>query len=194
MSKGKKPLTANDVRALAETFDGMRDVDAYLVLDPSSKTGLGIVQQPPGSPAPPNYVLMCHTPNANPKRMHPSAVTITIPQKGTQEVSRPHQKSPAFDSLFWSESSWEKFLRPYYVRFQDQPQFDKMWHDINREMVVALAHDAKSEYTMLTAGKAPTPAILYRDLTGELQVAADYGEFSDYLTTLAKSQIGGPAQ
>jgi hypothetical protein len=183
MGNGNPPLTANDIRAIAETFDGLRDCFAYLVEDATTPTGVKIIPSPP-NPPPPNFVLVCYTKTTVPGRLCPTSVTIAIPNETAQEVSQPHGAVPAFDSLFWSESSWEKFLRPYYARFHEPDDFVAMWNDMTKSFVVALAHDPKSEYTLLPNSEPPTPGVLYTDRAGKLRIAANYAQFKEYLVTL----------
>ena len=120
-------LTANDLRRLAEGADGTRDKDLYFGVQNDSISRLP-VKPPTGT-----YVTV-HTGWNGPGL------------RGTEKVSVTNCNVPdTADAAFTSQSAFEKFALPYYVRTKSIAELKDMLDKFYEEGVVCVYHEPSSE-------------------------------------------------
>ncbi|MGQ0642330.1 MAG: hypothetical protein ACT4P6_16405 [Gemmatimonadaceae bacterium] len=137
------------LRRLGETADGLRDDDLTLVANTHSgeleiitKTDFEADQRRP----PPRYVLIRHIPN---RKREPFAEFARLDFVDKNEKVVGHCCPPA-DALFWTDSSFEKFLYPYYeqVRIFPEENLKLLKQDLRdpakRKFILAVRHDSPS--------------------------------------------------
>lgn len=130
---GKRQLTANDLRRLAEAVDGVRDETAYVVW------GNGGPEVRTQRPASDEVIFECMTRNAEPDRARIAAITLHPPVIASD--GKPLANfARRFDAMFWSEAAVEKFMLPYYVRFSSHAHVDRMRKAFKQKGVVASMH------------------------------------------------------
>jgi hypothetical protein len=166
------------LRALAEEAMGTRNKLICLVGD--NLGGLTMQACDSNGCPPPGAVAMFYTEDYVPGRQAPDKVTITI--------SGQDRTLDGYDTLFWSESSWDKFVKPYYERLMSEEDFDKMWTAVHNPAVVALVHLPKSQYVAMRG-----PAVV-AFLDGEIQVLDSYIELLTILGLLVVPVINGPVK
>ena len=117
------PLSANDVRRLAEALDGFRGDPVRVVLRNGALRWL-----PPGArPLPSDRELFdVQTHDAAPRRPRLGAVRLE------PRVVRPNGEAvddvlDVFDALFWTEPAVSKFVLPYYMRFYSPEDVHALW-------------------------------------------------------------------
>jgi hypothetical protein len=149
-------LTATDLAWLAETADGNRSVDFVLVRDANGKAQLRAkdsMQEGDEVPA----EIKVRTEQTLPDRT--KVVQVTCQAEGHD--LEPLLSADAWDAVFWTESSVEKFLYPYYrsQRLWDS-RMDALQARYNSDPeAVAIAHRAPSYSQILDAKAAHTIAI-----------------------------------
>ena len=140
--------TANDLRRLAEAADGMRgetvclvDAGKYFDVVPSHDVG----DKP--------VILSMLTPNDG---SNLQGATFTISHGGVEYTN------PNVDAIFLSQSAVEKFLLPYYARFQTPRELeqirDRLYHTPG---VVAAVH----EFPTIVMGVSPARAVQFTPST-----------------------------
>ncbi|HEY8309798.1 MAG TPA: hypothetical protein VIG47_04545 [Gemmatimonadaceae bacterium] len=142
---GKRTLTANDLRALAEAADGARDKPAYVVWGddgPELKT-----ERPPAST---EVIFECATNNVVPNRAKLHSITLDPP------VVTSHGKTVTdivtrYDAMFWSEAALEKFVLPYYLGSGKPELVDRIRKAFNHASVVAIMHLPDSSPIILSS-------------------------------------------
>lgn len=124
----------------AEWADGDRDKPLYLVKKgnrPHLTEKLASGEKP---------ILRVRTPNRTPNRKRPK-ITIT----GSDGAQRAIDSD--FDSVFWTESSAEKFLFPYYAvqRLYPPEELDRLRKQfMEDENAIALGHTLRSQFSTIT--------------------------------------------
>ena len=153
---------ATNLSWLAETADGLRGETLYLIIDQDDK--LQIVQESSLGNAKRRLADIC-TPKTRPNRKKVTQVTCKV-ENGKEKILDSTKK---FDAVFWTESSVEKFLYPYYRahRLWDDAKMDEIKNKFDSsDDAVAIAHRAPS--TSLTVDE-PTIAIgVYKEKEKEL--------------------------
>jgi hypothetical protein len=134
---------ATNLSWLAETADGVRDKLLYLIIDDDKK--LQLVQKKLENQ---KELTTIWTPKHRPDRI--PVEEVICKGQGYQEALL---SSKDFDALFWTESSIEKFLYPYYRahRLWDE-QMDRLQEQFETDdYAVAMAHRAPSKSSTLAA-------------------------------------------
>jgi hypothetical protein len=149
-------LTATDIAWLAETADGTRSVDFILVKDAKGDAKLRSQDKlEPGDEV--ATEIKVRTEKTLPSRIPVLQVTCEV--EGHDLMPLPSDEG--WDAVFWTESSVEKFLYPYY-------RSQRLWSatmdalkatfDTDPE-AVAIAHRAPSHSQILDGVAPPTIAI-----------------------------------
>lgn len=155
-------LDASTLRKLAESADGQRNQDLAIFWD----TANGV------------YRVAKRDANIGPKitdvrtaLLQPARTTIPDMVQLKHADGTLHALAPIYDAIFWSESSIEKFVIPYYTRLLSQTELAALWRAHASREVCAILHMEPSiyeEYTgtdtlhLLVAkpGKAMAPDIV----------------------------------
>lgn len=118
------PLTANDVRRLAEALDGYRGDPVQVVLRDGALVWLPNGEQPKTGDRP---LFDVQTKDTNPARPALKAIRlepmVTAPGGGDAV----DDVLTVFDALFWTEAAVSKFVLPYYMRFYSPEDVHKLW-------------------------------------------------------------------
>ncbi|MBL0890042.1 MAG: hypothetical protein IBJ19_05465 [Gemmatimonadaceae bacterium] len=149
-------VTANDLRRVAEAADGMRGATYTLSANAPLRdggTGLGLVPVDPKAPTAPGEIRVT-TPLKAPGKPRPKAVFVQHP--GTGEMI--YVDTEKFDAVFWGEAAIEKFLVPYYVRFQSEGFMQTLREAITNEEIIAVAHEWPSFVDPITDHVLVLPA------------------------------------
>lgn len=149
-------VTANDLRRVAEAADGMRGATYTLSANAPLRdggTGLGLVPVDPKAPTAPGEIRVT-TPLKAPGKPRPKAVFVQHP--GTGEMI--YVDTEKFDAVFWGEAAIEKFLVPYYVRFQSEGFMQTLREAITNEEIIAVAHEFPSIVDPITDHVLVLPA------------------------------------
>jgi hypothetical protein len=146
---------------LAETVDGWRDEKLKLVKHDTD----GLLIRRENEPLGPNEQEVCQieTPSCRPDRVKVETVTL-ITQKGIR-----HQidvQPEGWDTVFWTESSIEKFLFPYY-------HAHRLWDQDLEDLEDAFA--AYPEAFAIRHRAPSTSAIMY-----EIQVGAFFNDHFEW--------------
>lgn len=130
-------LTAGALRRLAEAADGQRDRDLALFWNATDH----------------HYVVAERTAAAGTKiadiRTDSLAPARQVIPEMVQLKHRDGQVLPLdaiYDAAFWSESSIEKFVIPYYARLYSQAELADLWAAHADPTVLALLHMEPSIY------------------------------------------------
>ncbi|MBX9857310.1 MAG: hypothetical protein K2Y26_17400 [Gemmatimonadaceae bacterium] len=141
-------VTANDLRRVAEAADGLRGTTYTLSANAPLRdggTGLGLVPVDPKAPTAPGEIRVV-TPLKAPGKPRPKAVYVQHP--GTGEMI--YIDTEKFDAVFWGEAAIEKFLVPYYVRFQSEGFMQTLREAITNEEIIAIAHEYPTNFDPIT--------------------------------------------
>ncbi|MDQ2890847.1 MAG: hypothetical protein M3R65_09920 [Gemmatimonadota bacterium] len=141
----RRTLTANDLRALAEAADGVRDRPAYVVWGPD---GPELKAEPPSASA--DVIFECATSNIVPNRAKLRSMTIDPPMVTTGGAAVT-DLATLHDAMFWSEAAVEKFVLPYYIRSGGPELAERIRKAFNHPSVIAIAHLPDSAPILLTA-------------------------------------------
>lgn len=125
------PITAGELRRLAETADGARSRDLVLIWDCDTKSYAIVASELAGANP---KLLDIKTTERVPARTRVNGVQIHV--NGLE----PNTLTPEYDALFWSESSVEKFVIPYYSRMLEQADMIELWKAHLDEKVYAFGH------------------------------------------------------
>lgn len=108
------PLTANMLRALAEEADGLRGVDASLVLDPASPNApLKVVKgNPVGGQVLVSRLLTNTEPEFAPREFALTPEPLVVLANTKDDFSK-------CDAIFLTAAAVDKFVVPYYARMRD---------------------------------------------------------------------------
>jgi hypothetical protein len=131
---------ATNLSWLAETADGKRGQTLYLIKDDQDKLQLVTQTELKGR----SWLAVVETPKNRPHRGQVSEVACRGQYEGKDfELELKH---PDYDAVFWTESSIEKFLYPYYRShriWDDKIEQAKRKFD-TYDSAVAMAHRAPS--------------------------------------------------
>jgi hypothetical protein len=139
----KRSLTANDLRALAEAADGIRDKPAYVVwgdAGPELKT-----KRPAAST---EVIFECVTDNIVPHRAKLRSITLE-PSVMTTHGRPVTDIATRYDAMFWSEAAVEKFVLPYYIQSGHPELVDRLRKAFKHASVMAVAHLPESSPLLL---------------------------------------------
>jgi len=134
-------VDASTLRKLAESADGQRDEDLAIFWDTTN----GV------------YRVAKRDANIGPKIID---VRTAMLQPGRQVIpdmvqlkhadGTLHALQPIYDAIFWSESSIEKFVIPYYTRLLTQAELAALWRAHASADVYAILHMEPSIYETYT--------------------------------------------
>jgi hypothetical protein len=184
-------LDSTGLRRLAEMADGGRDEDFYIAVDADRK--MVALREPP-EPGKYKLVVPVHTSGAVPERRGIRKLTATLDDGRTVEIF-PEAGLEVPDAMFWTESSVEKFLVPYYARVHSAAsrvgdEVQKVKDVFNGKVrpyglpshepveVFALVHLPRSEYTATESALLSSLGVLYAVGGGEA-VLTPLPEFVD---------------
>ena len=126
------PITANDLRWLAEKADGLREQHLALVTNDDGK--LDVIkrdQLKPGQPV----ILDVETPDEGPGI--PGDAKIRIEHRGVMYGAGTTLDQA--DAVFVTQSAVEKFVLPYYMRFKSGAQVQALQNMLFRDPLVICA-------------------------------------------------------
>ena len=136
-------LTANQLRALAEAADAMRNRPVSLVLRDGGYLAVTTADVKHGD----REVLRIETEDRlRPGERHP----IDYIYLKTAGMAEPRAVHEVCDALFWSESAVSKFVIPYYARFRPLSDVQALVTAFNRPNVHALGHLPTAESTPMS--------------------------------------------
>jgi hypothetical protein len=179
---------ATNLSWLAETADGMRDVDLALFIDDKQRLQLEKDDVHGTKPS----LATIRTPKYRPFRVPVTEVVcrgkIEVKDDPTKpdiifEQTLPSNKN--YDAVFWTESSVEKFLYPYYRahRLWDETM-DRLQEQFEQDdFAVAIAHQAPSK----SFAVVPTSVEIGVVKDGKLE----WMTVKDYLLTAPRSRSKG---
>ncbi|MEO7366877.1 MAG: hypothetical protein ABIZ36_02910 [Gemmatimonadaceae bacterium] len=151
--KANKMISATDLRTIAENADGTRGEDVYIEAGPGT---LKRIAKPPAGrkPATGRSIIVARTEwNGNGLR-----------GTGTISVTGCKDKVPkTADAVFTSQSSFEKFALPYYVRTMPIPELKKMLSRFYRKGVVCIYHEPGSDSHTASGRRTSGLRILFAD-------------------------------
>lgn len=129
------PITADDLRMLAETADGLQDDDVVLAWS-SEKSQWEIIKRADhvesqgGSPAIP--IRAVPTPGAPPE---PDDVGVKL-TTGSQLQSLREDG----DAIFWTNAAMRKFVLPYYARLMKPDKLVELYENLLDGRTMAAVH------------------------------------------------------
>lgn len=157
MSGEKPTLDAHVLRRLGETADGSRDEDLVLVLrqkDEARSLEIISVKETNSDGALDEVLAHVRTRSVIPDRIRVERVEVTT-SKATFDVCQD------FDAIFWTESSVEKFVFPYYehMRTFDESYLEGLKRDFRDptlgRLIVAIGHRNPSRSVVIEGGCPP---------------------------------------
>ena len=134
-------LNANTLRKLAESADGQRDQDLAIFWDTTN--GVYRVAKRDANIGP--KIADIRTPMLQSGRTTVPDMVQVKHLDGTV-----HPLLPIYDAIFWSESSIEKFVIPYYTRLLTQDELAALWRAHASADVYAILHMEPSIYETYT--------------------------------------------
>jgi hypothetical protein len=140
----KRPLTANELRKLAEAADGIRDKTAYVVWsgdEPQVKTKLDDGDE---------LIVECETRNDAKKRASFTSIVLDPPLIDA-DGNAIKNIADKYDAMFWSEAAVEKFAIPYYARFTSPQDLARMLDAFNHPTTLAMMHPPLSYCHFMTS-------------------------------------------
>lgn len=144
---------ATNLAWLAETADGFRGEDLFLIIDQNQN--LQLVRQNALGNA--NPIAKIVTPKIRPNRKQVTEVICKY-EGGEETLSF----EDGFDAVFWTESSVEKFLYPYYRShrlWDDRMERLKKQFDSD-DSAVAVAHRAPSMSSLISSDDTITVGLV----------------------------------
>lgn len=167
-------LDSTGLRRLAEMADGGRDETFYIAVDAERR--MVALREPP-EPGKYKLVVPVHTPAAVRERRGIRKLTATLDDGRVVEIF-PEAGAERPDSMFWTESSVEKFLLPYYAKVHSAAsrvgdEVQKVKDVFNGKIrpygvptetpveVFALVHLPRSEYTATETALLSSAGVLY---------------------------------
>lgn len=140
----RRPLTANELRRLAEAVDGIRDEPAYVVWSGGKpKVTRRLLDTD-------ELIVECETKSDLPARPAFNSIVLDPPMVDQHRV--PVTKlSSKYDAMFWSEAAVEKFVIPYYARINTANDVARIRKAFNHQSVYAMVHLPLTEVSVLTA-------------------------------------------
>ena len=161
----------------AESADGTRDKELALVL--TAEGEYVVKEAAPGD----NVVLRMYTPSAVPDRLKPAEITFQAPGGEKMRIDE------LADALFWTESSVEKFLFPYYAsqRLLTDDEMRRLKEGFRDQRVVAIWHKAPSatQYLYAGANTLDTLSVLVADRLADGETRTAWRSAQDFLATAA---------
>lgn len=133
----KRPLTANELRKLAEAADGIRDKTAYVVWsgdEPQVKTKLDDGDE---------LIVECETRNDAKGRAAFKSIVLDPPLIDA-DGNAIKNIADKYDAMFWSEAAVEKFVIPYYARFKSPQDLTRILDAFNHPTTMAMIHPPAS--------------------------------------------------
>jgi hypothetical protein len=166
-------VDARRLRALAEWADGHRDRPYVLVERAGS---LMIVDSDAVTPDDRELAAVQTSTRAR-NRPRPESVSLTAGKS-----SGPLEMGLKYDALFWTESSIEKFLLPYYytARVLTEESLQELKQEYVRENVVAMAHRPPSVPSLVTVDSA-LEAVVYFTAASSLEIDEEPPTLRDLL-------------
>lgn len=145
----KRSLTASDLRRLAEAADGIRDQPAYVVWGARGaevKTTLGKDDE---------LIVECETRSDVPSRPKFKSITVDPPfvDREGKPIANIEEK---YDAMFWSEAAVEKFVIPYYARFNSAQHIARIMKAFNHPASMAMIHPPLSDIQFITSARTAT--------------------------------------
>jgi len=143
----KRPLTANELRKLAEAADGIRDKTAYVVWsgdEPQVKTKLDEGDE---------LIVECETRNSASGRSAFKSITLDPPliDADGNVIENIVDK---YDAMFWSESAIEKFVIPYYAHVRSPRDLQRIGDAYIHPTTMALLHPPASNIQYMMARRS----------------------------------------
>lgn len=140
----KRPLTANELRKLAEAADGIRDKTAYVVWsgdEPQVKTKLDDGDE---------LIVECKTRNDTKARAAFKSIMLDPPLIDANGKPIEHI-ADKYDAMFWSEAAVEKFVIPYYARFKSPQDLVRIRDAFIHPATIAVIHPPVSIIQFLSS-------------------------------------------
>lgn len=137
-------IEASTLRRAAETADGTRNRDVWLLIG-ASNFKLVECGTEPGTG---EILIQCLTKDKVRPDLRPKIEEINLKSKKTGANGKEHKLHELYDAVFWTESAVEKFVYPYYTYLYRHQACKRLcllqeaWESPN---VVAVAHLPKSE-------------------------------------------------
>lgn len=183
---------AMTLRRLGETADGKRDEHLKLVVDLKSGTmrDLDIVTKTDfdidQSQTTPRYAEVKDLPKRPPvvRFVHFERIAFIGKKADGTEYEIACVAAPG-DALFWTDSSMEKFLYPYYEQLRIFPESDltQLKQDIRdpqkRPLIVAVRHDSPSNPKIIQRGMGPCSNTFGPGASGIFYLVPKFAEFAD---------------
>lgn len=160
----KRPITANELRKLAEAADGIRDEPAFLVW----RDGIPKITRRVESSD--ELIMECRTPASAPRRPSFKSIHLDPPMVDQAQVPVP-DIATRFDAMFWSDSAFEKFAVPYYARISTQNELERIRAAFYSSTTFAMIHPPLSNATFLSSARTGgngLEALTLRDLEARL--------------------------
>ena len=146
---------ARQLAWLAEWADGFREKELALVVS-NANGDFDLKPEKEVQHDKERVILRVFTEAVQPKRLKPMEVSIKDPSGRTVRLDQD------CDAAFWSESSIEKFLFPYYYsqRLLTEEQMQKLKENFDKREVFAIVHMPPSKPGIITRGKISSIAVL----------------------------------
>jgi hypothetical protein len=135
-------ISARDLAWLAETADGIRNEEVVLVLKKDG-SGYELKEEREAEREGQEVVLRVYTEAVRRRELQPATITVKA------EGGKAFRVDQTADALFWTESSIEKFLFPYYYaqRLLTEEEMARLRESFERANIVAFAHIPPSRAT-----------------------------------------------
>lgn len=140
-------LNANDLRAIAEAADAIRNTDACLVSvqDASGVGSLAVMTLLEAAQQNLTPIVVIRT-NDVPALLQPRRTISVLAGQNVMIDGAPATSLNAFDAIFTSLSAVDKFVIPYYARFQTLAQCENIRNQFASDSnAVALLHLPESQ-------------------------------------------------
>src|SRR5665213_3003751 len=140
----KRSLTASELRKLAEAADGIRDQPAYVVWGPNGPEVKTTLEK--------NDELIVECETKSDVKSRPKFKSITIdPPLVDRDGHRISHVEGKYDAMFWSEAAVEKFVIPYYARFNTAHHIARIMTAFNHPASMAMIHPPLSDIQFITS-------------------------------------------
>lgn len=147
----KPKLSADDLRKIAESVDGIRDKPAYVFW---TESGPQVTSERPSDE---DLILECETQNDVRPRPKFRSIALDPPMLAKKDAVPGDPGKPVrnaaveFDALCWSEAAVDKFILPYYIRLNTPEYVGRILKAFNHPDAYAIAHVPLSDIMFLTA-------------------------------------------
>jgi len=135
------PLTANELRRLVEGADGTRDVELTYAVE---NDGLRRLKPDRTEPEVGKFIKVS-TPFNGKGLRGTKQLTLT-------NGNIPKNIPPGADAAFTTQSAFEKFVLPYYVRTRTIKELNNMAERFYKDGVICAYHDPSSEIDTIADG------------------------------------------